>query len=421
VMANKMINELIGPGIRDESNGLHQIPMRAVQIGAGLANHADSLISTLDAGSKCLVVCDGITSDILGNHIAKAVGASPLVLEKPYADMETVTMIRQASSESDLIIAVGSGTINDLCKYASFLEHKPYTVFATALSMNGYGSANASISLNGHKKTLTAHLPQAIYMDTDILSAAPIRLTRAGFADLLCRSTAQADWLLSHLLLGTDYIQLPFDLLKPYEKDLSEHAANLNRGDKELLGVLAEALIISGFGMVIAQGSYPASQGEHMIAHTMEMVHGSNGSLHGEQISVTTQTMAALQHRMIAKMAEEKEWLTAKPYPEKDILRYFGETIGHECLEEMKKKSAAHLDIPQINRNILTKGDKILQQLQDVMLPEGHLQSVLATVGCVSHPEDIGWNSADYQAALCHTYASRSRFTFLDIAWHIGD
>ena len=103
------------------------------------------------------------------------------------------------------LIAVGSGTINDLCKYASALDGKPYAVFATAPSMNGYTSVNAAITVEGHKKSLPAQAAAGVFFDLEVLAAAPVRLIRAGLGDSVCRCTAQADWLLAHLLLGRPY------------------------------------------------------------------------------------------------------------------------------------------------------------------------------------------------------------------------
>lgn len=61
-----------------------------------------------------------------------------------------------------------------------------------------------------------------------------------------------------------------------------------------------EVLLISGLGMVMSKGSYSASQGEHMIAHAMEMVTKDYSSLHGEKIAVTTITMANLQEKILS-------------------------------------------------------------------------------------------------------------------------
>ncbi len=99
------------------------------------------------------------------------------------------------------MIAVGSGTINDVCKYGSAQDKKPYAVFATAPSMNGYTSVNAAITVHGHKMSLAAQAPVGAFFDLGVLAAAPARMIRSGLGDSLCRTTAQADWLLSHLLV----------------------------------------------------------------------------------------------------------------------------------------------------------------------------------------------------------------------------
>ncbi len=78
--------------------------------------------------------------------------------------LETVNLVRSRAKDSDLIVALSSGTVNDICKYASYLEGKNYISFPTAASMNGYTSSNASILVDGYKKFLVAHLPRAIYI-----------------------------------------------------------------------------------------------------------------------------------------------------------------------------------------------------------------------------------------------------------------
>jgi hypothetical protein len=159
-----------------------------------------------------------------------AVGS--IVLPHPvHADSASVERVRNVTRHADALIAVGSGTINDLCKYASALDNKPYAVFATAPSMNGYTSVNAAITVAGHKKSLPAQAAQGVFMDLEVLAAAPPRMIRAGLGDSLCRPTAQADWLLAHHLRGDSYQRLPFDLLAPDEADLFAEPQALLAGD----------------------------------------------------------------------------------------------------------------------------------------------------------------------------------------------
>ena len=139
-------------------------------------------------------------------------------------------------------------------------------------------------------------------MDLAVLCAAPARMIRAGLGDSLCRSTAQADWLLSHHLLGTPYRHAPFALLAEDEPALLDDPEALLHGDLDAMRALARTLILSGLGMTICDGSYPASQGEHLISHYIDMFApaGRGAYFHGEQVAVATLTMARIQ--------EESAW-----------------------------------------------------------------------------------------------------------------
>src|SRR5262249_17771111 len=151
------------------------------------------LVTALGLGRKLAVVSDPATHEVLGARVERALAAShtivPVALEAlPHPDLETVAAVRRASSAADAIVAVGSGTINDLCKFAAAKDEKPYVVFATAPSMNGYASMNAAITVDGHKQTLPATTPLGVFMDLEVLAAAPKRMIRAGLGDSLCRS-----------------------------------------------------------------------------------------------------------------------------------------------------------------------------------------------------------------------------------------
>ena len=49
------------------------------------------------------------------------------------------------TEKTDLIIGIGSGVIQDLCKYVSFEAKLPYYIVATAPSMYGYASVGAAM------------------------------------------------------------------------------------------------------------------------------------------------------------------------------------------------------------------------------------------------------------------------------------
>jgi glycerol-1-phosphate dehydrogenase [NAD(P)+] len=319
------------------------VTTRSVVIEPSLAGAEADLVGALDLGRVFAVVSDPTTREVLGARVERALASlgtvMPIVLDaRPHANAETAAAIMRASAPADALVAVGSGTINDLCKHAAAHAAKPYVVFATAPSMNGYTSSNAAITVNGHKKSLPSKAAAGVFVDLAVLCAAPLQMIRAGLGDSLCRTTAQADWLMSHVLRQTAYRQAPFALLAPDEPVLLEHSEALVAGDGEAMGHLARTLVLSGFGMSICGGSYPASQGEHLISHYLDtMLAGRrNGTLHGEQVAVATLTMARVQERLLA---DGPPRLTASRATPAMLVGRFGALAAAECWEEFERKA----------------------------------------------------------------------------------
>lgn len=353
------------------------------------------------------VVTDAATHAVLGARVIRALSATG---EKhidlgvaPVPDMESVERIRQASAHNQAIVAVGSGTINDLCKYAAQLDGKPYGVFATAPSMNGYISATASIWTEGKKLSLPAQPPKALFCDLDVLRRAPARLTLSGLGDSLCRPTAEADWLLSHLLLGTEFTDEPYQLLSEFEEDLFNRGALLRAGDLESIALLMQTLIASGKGMQLAGGSAPASQAEHMIAHAMEMRHPDKcrSTFHGEQIGVLTLLMANLQRKILTRAAP---------------LQLSWRDPPSEWREVYARKVPDAGFVETLNRKLREDWSAICMRIRPITLQPAYLRSVLEDAEAPATVEALGWTREQVEDAARLAPFMRERFTFLDLA-----
>ncbi|MBM3561147.1 MAG: sn-glycerol-1-phosphate dehydrogenase, partial [Alphaproteobacteria bacterium] len=286
--------------------GTLRVETRKVVIARSLAGAEAECIEDLPLGRRLAVVSDPITHALLGKRVEHALAGraqiQSLVLpDHPHADEETAHRIAAETISADALVAIGSGTINDLCKFASAKAKKPYAVYGTAPSMNGYVSTTAAITVHGHKKSLAAQAPLGVFLDLGILAAAPPRMIRSGLGDSLCRTTSQADWLLAHLLFDLPYRLAPFSLLAEDEEPLFAQSDALIRGDIPAMERLVRTLLLSGFGTAICGSSHPASQGEHLISHFADMLGDPAWppAFHGEQIAVTTLTMARLQERLL--------------------------------------------------------------------------------------------------------------------------
>lgn len=402
-----------------DGSGLLGVTTRSLTIAPSLRDMEKELVQGLGFDRRIAVVSDLRTHHVLGARIEAALRGSYTVNsvvfpDTPHPDDETVAKLREATNGDDALIAVGSGTINDLCKYASAKAGKPYAVFATAPSMNGYTSLNAAITVHGHKMSLAAHAPCGAFFDLSILSAAPVRLIRAGLGDSLCRTTSQADWLLAHLLFGKPYRELPYVLLAGDETPLFDNAKALVSGDIEIMERLVRTLILSGFGTAIVGNSQPASQGEHLISHFIDMFEPKGRPLvyHGEQVGVTTLTMARLQNRLLEHLPLVS--------PDTDTLDMFiaryGEELGRSCWQEFSQKKIDRSEADRLNHLIDQRRANIQARIASISLSPERLESVLRAAGAPTTPSAIHLSEEFYGHARTRCRDIRNRFTFLDLA-----
>ncbi|MEO5765769.1 MAG: sn-glycerol-1-phosphate dehydrogenase [Casimicrobiaceae bacterium] len=401
------------------------VPVRTVAIERTLSGAEHELVGALGLGHRLAVVSDRTTHALLGRRVEHALEGSAVITsvvlgDRPHADAATAESVRQACVTADALVAVGSGTINDLCKHAAATMGKPYVVFGTAPSMNGYTSTNAAITVDGHKHSLPAAAPAGVFLDLEILAAAPARMIRGGLGDSLCRPTAQVDWLLSRHLLGTAYRRAPFVLLAPDEPALLEEPEALVRGDLDAIRALARTLVLSGFGMTICGGSYPASQGEHLISHYIDMFApvARGAYFHGEQVAVATLTMARLQQESLAAGPPQFHPST---FTSDDLVQRFGATIGASCWREVEGKRLTRQSADRMTQRIADGWDALCAELREVTIPAAKLASTMERAGGPTGAADIGLEPNFYAEAVRNARFLRDRYTFLDFADDSGN
>jgi glycerol-1-phosphate dehydrogenase [NAD(P)+] len=390
-----------------------------VKIAKGAALEAESSVAQLGfSGKKIILVSDEKIwkncERFFDKDFLKKI-AKKLILKDAKADEKNLEKIAKAAKNHDLILALGSGTINDLCKFTSAQKNIPYIIFASAASMNGYLSRNASITISGHKKTLKATLPLQVFCDLQILKAAPLELTKAGIGDSLCFYSCWFDWYLSHKILGTKFDPKPFAMLEAKMKFLVKNFKKFSLRDEKLLEILIEILLLSGSGMTIAGGSYPASQSEHLIAHVLEMKYPKSAKklLHGAQIAITTLTSAKLQEKLLeTKVLELKE----EKFPQEKLEKFFGKKIVVECKKEFEQKILSVKEASKINSSLKINWKKIQKELQKIHLNESRLKEIFSHFKIKISVKSLGLSNHEYQACVTNAKFIRNRFTSLDWA-----
>lgn len=373
-------------------------------------------LEAMALGRRWALVSDPDTHAALGSDLVHRLSAIATIehialADHPVADEATLAMIERAAEHCDALVAVGAGTINDLCKLAAARLGRPYVVFATAPSMNGFVSANAALHIGGHKCSVAATTPRAAFFDLRVLAHAPPRMIRAGLGDSVCRTTAQADWLLSHYLVATAYSQEPFDMLAAFEADLFDGAAGLVHRDLAAMRALVSTLVVSGFGMSLIGTSEPASQGEHLISHTVEILHESAGALHGEQVGVATLTLSQLQHRWLEH--GDTPQVLATPSAD-EVISFFGSDVGARVAREYAAKQRA-LCAARDSGRWAANWSTAVSHIARTLLPTERIRSTLAHAQCPMSPADLRWGDDFYASVVRFARTIRNRVTFLDL------
>lgn len=231
-------------------------------------------------------------------------------------------ILQEQDKDINLMIAVGSGVINDSVKYVTSRTKLPYIIVATAPSMDGYVADGAPLISAGYKYSYDAHLTYGLIGDTDILQTAPDDLIQAGFGDVVGKITAIADWDLAVKANGDYRCDTCVELVQKALDRCFAKATGLKTRDGESLGALLEALTLTGVAMALVNISRPASGAEHMLSHFWEMdyiARGLNPNHHGIQVGVATPVIA----RFFEEMADILPEGTGKLCP------------GHEEIEKL--------------------------------------------------------------------------------------
>lgn len=216
-------------------------------------------------------VCGKEVADILGERITTSImfetGDAPLIPNE-----DAIEAIHAKYVEGvDLILGVGSGVINDLCKIVSFERKLPYYIVATAPSMDGYASVGSALILKGMKVTLNAAPPKAIIADTKVLKDAPMDMIQAGYGDIIGKYSCLNDWKLSAMINDEYFCQKVYDITYETADRVKCLAGGVVKRDEEAVGALMEALVVVGIAMAYVGNSRPASGSEHHFSHYFEI------------------------------------------------------------------------------------------------------------------------------------------------------
>lgn len=298
----------------------HTCPIDFVSVGRGAT---EDIASVCKPYSSVLVVSDENTFEISGKRVEEYIKdklETSLVLRSGgkvlIPDEEKIAEIEsRITDKTDFIVGVGSGVINDLCKYVSFKKGLFYAIVATAPSMDGYASVGSALILEGMKVTLNARPPKAIIGDTEILKNAPLEMLQAGYGDIVGKYSCLCDWRLSAVVNGEHLCTRVYDLTLSTVKRIEGLGKKIVERDSETIGLLFEALVLVGVAMSFTGSSRPASGSEHHLSHFFEItgiLENKDYFSHGIDVVFSSVETAKLRQTIIRSLPQKRDFSREK-------------------------------------------------------------------------------------------------------------
>ncbi len=390
-------------------------------------------------GRTAVVVGDLNTMRVAGDAVRAGLAADgvaqrePFVFSDPdlYAQSSFVDRLEASLRQHDAIaVAVGSGTINDLTKLASHRVGRQYLCVATASSMDGYTAFGASITHEGAKQTFNCPAPQAVVADIDIIKQAPSDMTASGYADLLAKITAGADWILADALGEEAIDQGAWNIVQGGLRDALADPAGARAGDVAAISGLTEGLMLGGFAMQWSKSSRPASGAEHQFSHLWDMEHHThNGAApsHGFKVGVATRTVTLFYEQMMRiDMAKLDVDALCAAWPSKEtVLQQVRTEFASSDFTDtaVRETGAKYVDADQLRKQLdllKEKWPEIVRRLSAQLIPGDEIKRRLSAVGAPVEPEQIGISRARLRDSFHKAYHIRRRFTVLDVATRTG-
>lgn len=247
---------------------------------------------------------------------------------------EAINTIKNCLADAELIIGIGSGVIQDLCKYISYFEGVPYYIVATAPSMDGYATSGAAMITGGMKVTYSTKVPRGFIGDTEVLKDAPIEMIKAGYGDIVGKYSALNDWKLSSAIRGEFFCEYVYNLTFDMLQKVLPLAKKLLQRDADAIKTLTEAIIIVGIAMAYIGNSRPASGSEHHLSHFFEITGILNNEeylSHGADVAYSTIITAKLRERILSAELPEHQFVMSGDQYASEMKRVYSK-IADSCI-----------------------------------------------------------------------------------------
>lgn len=261
-----------------------------VRIGPGVAAELPSILADQRisaSGRLAVTISEGSGTQLreqLAASMPEDVGWFTVSRASLDVAVDLADRIRADKAPYDTLVAIGGGKVIDAAKYAAARLGMPLVAVATNLAHDGVCSPVATLENDAGTGSYGVPNPIGVVIDLDIIRQAPPRFVRSGIGEALSNLCALADWELSHRETGEPVDGLAAAMARTAAEAVLHQPGTI--ADEAFLGVLANALVLSGQAMAVAGTSRPVSGACHEINHAIDQLFPKQAAQHGEQCGV---------------------------------------------------------------------------------------------------------------------------------------
>ena len=416
--------ELLGKSHPCECGRTHLVSTQGVSI----ESDALRLVSPFLSGfSDILLVADSHTWKAAGEQTAEVLCGAGFAVKTCILPGDIVCATEEqigrvllaADPTPSFVLAVGSGTVNDIARYVARRIGVEYGVVATASSMDGYASNVSPLLREGVKVTYPGQAPRIVVGDVGVLCAAPPFMAAAGLGDVLGKITARLDWRLGHVLEGEYYCPWVDGLVLDAIQGVLELPENAQRS-QTVVAVL-DGLVATGLCIQMCNDSRPASGSEHHIAHFLEMRGGNPCALHGQHVGIAVFLMMRLYEKFF--LLEELPALPTIDYAvwESGLQNAFDSMAG-ELLEQMNPWAYVQpQDWDAQRKQLGLVWEQYRQETANFPGIRAKGKCALKSLGGVTTPQELGYSRELMMDSLRYAWAIRPhKQTLLRLIMQLG-
>lgn len=430
------IGEFLGRQFSCGCGKTHFMDMDSVIVAKGAISGIVETVRRYGARAP-LVIADENTYAAAGRQVAELLfeagiahrvhvfpGAPALVPDERTAG----ALLFAIGEETDLLLAVGTGVINDIVKYVSRRTGLPEVLVPTAPSMDGFVSDTSAPTVGNLKSSFPCNLPRTILADIDVLQQAPERMILAGFADIVGKYSALTDWKLGRIVNGEYYCPRTAQITEDVLDACAAEPEGLRARSETAVRHVTEGLVRTGIAMSYVNNSRPASGSEHHLSHYLEMQYlfqGKEALLHGTKVGITSILVAKMYEALAreedvdfdaavrrARAFDEAAW-------EKMVRRYYGPAAaGIIRAAASDGRNDAEARVARIE-SVRCRWEEI-RTLAAEAKDAAFLEDLFRRAGAPLRPKEVGIPNALVHDAVLIGREVRTRYTILRLLEDLG-